>query len=306
MKNSLLFLTLFMSFRLLGQEAKNVFDDTFSDFTKTDADPSKIKKIDTILQFFSVYNRKTDVEIVLGNRLISSRRYFLNSKIIKQEFMRINKFRYHCLENDSLNDNKLIAKGDFIVSLNPFLSIDTIAMINPITYETVEQIQKLPTLLKDGEWFESDSIFLYQGNYKYGKREGKWTKHRRMDGIDEAELIYENGTLISSELNLVLKSDTNAIKALLIGKWCVTKRDHKSDTIVLTKADCDSRFYFKFSKNGVFEYINEKSSTPQNESFDNWKINRQFELEYGDYRTGKIRHSKLISVRQNVIKLRGI
>ncbi len=311
MKKYVLFFTFFMSFNLSGQEVKVEFNDQFPDFTKITADPNKhvfpppkIKRTDTILELFDEHNWATDREIISDNQVIGKRRYFSNSKIISKEFIRVNKFRYHYLENDSLNDNRLMAEGDFIVSLNPFLSIDTSLRIDAYTYETFSLVVKRPNLLKEGEWFEADSVFLYRGNYKNGKREGKWAKHQRIDGIDEAELIYKNGILISNELNLVSKRDTNAIKAVLIGKWCAETRHHQSNILKLTKSNCYSRFYFQFNADATFEYINGTPPMHQDKSFDTWKINEQFQLEHGDYRTGKIRRYKLLLVRQNEVQLR--
>jgi antitoxin component YwqK of YwqJK toxin-antitoxin module len=305
MKKCLLFFTLFMSFNLFGQEVKVEFNDAFPDNKPPIFPPIKIKRIDTILELFPDYKWETDKEIVSNSQIIAVRRYFPNTKIINKEFIRVNKFKYHYLENDSLNNNRLIAEGDFSVSLNPFMCIDTSLRIDVYTYETFSLVVKQPKLLKDGEWFEADSVFLYRGHYKNDKREGKWTKHRREEGIEEAELIYKDGILISSELNLVSKRDTNAIKFVLIGKWCVEEKHHQSDIFNLTKSSCSSRFYFQFNADTTFEYINGLSKY-QDKNFDTWKINEQFQLEHGDYRTGRIRRYKLLLVRQNVVQLRMI
>lgn len=308
MKKHLLFFILFLSFRLFGQEVKT---DTLPDFTKMNMDinqrvlsPPTIRNIDTIIDFFGEENWDTDFEIVSDDLIINKRRYFPNSKIIHKEFIRLNDFKYHYLENDSLNDNRLMAKGDFVVSKDVPMSIDTIEFIDPQTYESFARIIKHPKLLKDGEWFEADSVFLYGGHYKNDKREGKWTKHRRQEGIEEAELVYKDGILISSELNLVSKHDTNGIKAVLIGKWCVQTENHQSDIFNLSKSGCPSRFYYQFNANGTFEFLIGTSLMQEGDNLDTWKINKQFQLEHGDYKTGRIRRYKLLLVRQNVVQLR--
>ena len=305
MKKYALFFTLFMSFNLFGQEVKNTFNDAFPDFTKITVDPNKyvfpppkIKRTDTILELFDEHNWATDREIVSDNQVIGKKRYFSNSKIISKEFIRVNKFKYHYLENDSLNGNRLMAEGDFIVSLNPFLSIDTSLRIDAYTYETFSLVVKRPNLLKDGEWFEADSVFIYRGTYKNSKREGKWTKHKRENGIEEAELIYKNDTLISSELNLLSKGDTNGMKAVLIGKWCVKESNGDIYTLNLTKFNCGSNKYFKFNQNGTFEfcYLGDTQDAFKNYS---WRINDKLELEI----LGRGLSYKLLMLHENDMRL---
>jgi hypothetical protein len=299
MKNFVLFCLLLMTCPILGQESKVAASNDFPDFIKVIKQtnlPIKINKIDTILELFSENNWDTDFDIVSNNQMISKRRYFPNTKIINKEFIRVNKFKYHYLENDSLNNNRLIAEGDFIVSVNPLMSIDTIQTIDPNTYETIEQIIKRPKLLKDGEWFESDSVFLYRGNYKNDKREGKWTKHKRNYGIEEAELTYKNGTLIETKLNLLSKGDTNAIKAALIGKWC-REAPYNIETYTwnFTKSNCLSKIYFKFNENGVFEFYHKNDHSPL---LDSWEINDKLELQFFQNK-----HFKLIKLSENELQL---
>ena len=174
MKKYVLFFTLFMSFNLFGQEVKIEFNDAFPDFTKMNHDTIKlmnrpliINKIDTIVDLFPQSWDDENIRYVYSNyQTIVAQRYFSGTKIIHKEFIKVNKGKYHYLENDSLHNNRSMAEGDFIASSTEFVKFDTIQTIDPMTYEEVVTLVKCPKLLKEGEWFEADSIFIYNCHYK--------------------------------------------------------------------------------------------------------------------------------------------
>jgi hypothetical protein len=110
---------------------------------------------DTIAKLFADDVADRQIMVVKSDtdyQPISARCYFLNSKIIQKEYIRINKKTYRYWENDSLSNNRLIAHGDLIG--NPHLlesESDTILEINPVTYENRFVVFKYFALQKEGK-----------------------------------------------------------------------------------------------------------------------------------------------------------
>ncbi len=308
MKKYALFFILFMSFNLFGQEAKNASNDAFPDFTKMNYDtirlmnrPLIINKIDSTVDLFPQSWEDGNTRYVYSeHQTIVAQRYFSGTKIIHKEFIKINKGKYHYLENDSLHNNRPVVEGDFIASSTEFIKFDTIQTIDPMTYEEVVTLVKRPKLLKEGEWFEADSVFIYSGHYKNDKREGKWTKMKRLfNEYDQRNLMYQNDSLISEiQLNLVKKSDFNALKKGLIGSWSVDVFDEKEKILNLKRPIGFTTL--EFSENGNFDIIGDHHGVTKRKSLDTWTIDDKYVLEIN--RLGKIERYQLLLVLENRIE----
>jgi hypothetical protein len=259
MKNTIVLFLLFIAFPVFGQNDKYVTD--------------------TIVKLLSEYDYDDIVRIRSDTdyQVIAARRYFANTKTIHKEYIRIDKKTYRYWENDSLNENRLIANGNLIG--NPDVVIeehwDTITEIDPISYDAWTVSLKHFTLEKEGKWFESDSIFRFEGNYKNNKREGKWLKTKWLDEFDKTELVYKNGNLLSEiQLNLIKNSDFNAIKKGLVSggnNWGV-KKIYQENNVSITDP-YSFKFYSKsHSKRNYGE------PTVKNCDY-TWTINEQLIIE---------------------------
>jgi hypothetical protein len=284
MKNTFLFILISMSFNLFGQEIKT----------------------DTLPQLFSEYIDSQDV-VINAHRsygIVSARRYFPNSKIIHKEFIKIDDKIYRYWENDSLNNSRLIAEGNFIISSEMTSVFDTIVTIDPNTYESNYRSFRFVKLYKEGEWFERDSVFTFKGNYANNKRVGKWTKTKRNDEYDERELVYKNDTLMSeTQLNLVKNGDFNAIKKALIGNWGNYSKQMYSKE--------NERFLYLAKYGGIEFYSNgtfkdgDKSSckiSPTKKRDYTWTINDKLLIEID--KCGVKERYQLLAIYQNGIYLK--
>jgi hypothetical protein len=307
MKKYLLFFMLFLSFSLFGQEPKAELNDAFPDFTKMNVDTNArakdllINEIDTIVELFTDFTQDENIVAIESDKqIIAARRYFPNSRIIHQEYIKVDKNTYHYLENDSLNNHRLMAEGKLLASTNTFVDYDTICKIDPVSYDVYYQIIKHPKLLKEGEWFESDSVFIYRGNYKNDKREGKWFKMKRMwHEYDQRDLVYQNDSLISEiQLNLVKRGDFNALKKGLIGSWSVDVFDEKKKILNLKKPIGFT--VLKFSEDGNFDITGYDHVLKREKSLDSWTVNDKCILEIN--RLGKIERYQLLLVLENRIE----
>ncbi len=282
MKNLILILLMFICNSLLGQEKKDSID-PFPDFSKHDT--LNKTTIDTTLKFFpDSWADPNIVTIESDSQMIAVRRYFPDSKIIHKEYIKVDKNTYHYLENDSLNDNRRMAEGKLIVSNDIFVDNDTILRIDPNTFETTNLILKYPKLLKEGKWFEADSVFIYHGSYKNDKREGNWLKmKRKWEEYDQRELAYKNGILISeNQFNLVKSGNINDVKKGLIGTWYLKHNSGETDSLfVFSRTIGNSKASFRFNSDNSFKLGRLSQHSLEPLSIDTWSINEKFKIKIG-------------------------
>lgn len=157
---------------------------------------------------------------------------------------------------------KVVNRGFYKVYKTP-LQIDTVDVVNAITYEVVKRVIREHELIKINEWneMENDSTF-FKGPYENNKRNGRWFLSR--DGVRYSAFgEYENGKL--TKLYNPRKVDLNNNLSWILDKrfyMCstgtATNSNSKNIDVVDLKADPDPYCYrigtYEFFNNGAFNY----------------------------------------------------
>lgn len=117
----------------------------------------------------------TMIEIVndLDHKIIAARRFFNNTHIISEEYLRLEKdtFMYISYSPES---HKITSQGVVVPSICCEL-IDTLITTDPETYETVFWLERYWNFSKERHWKYTYNEYYYsQGNYENNRRVGEW------------------------------------------------------------------------------------------------------------------------------------
>jgi hypothetical protein len=187
---------------------------------------------------------------------ILQKRFFKNTKIVAQEYLKISKDSFLFVRYDE-KTHKVLQKGK--MTLMPCCSrVDTVITYDPAEYTERIKLVKYQKLGKQDNWLEVNDSTVERGIYKDDKRVGEWFLWQREPWRFNKYAYYDiNGNILYTEpANIMATQDSSQIARRLLGCWRI--QSNLGNTIELQNYDFRENYrsygYLELSSNAL-KYI---------------------------------------------------